>query len=252
MPKADISLTIRRETATLRDLGLDRGRISIASGGRDSDIRPVVFTGDDTENTFVFTVPQRGVQEQQEEQLVEDLQQLSNRRSLEGPRESPQRDEDENGDWDEVDGIVIEDPEEVEEDKDRESLPSSPKRAGVKMSLDDTTVQDPEISVLEVQKAIKKKKIKVSKHGIQYPSLPAGVVKKLATTYARTSGKSKTKISKDTLDAIMQASDWFFEQVSDDLGAYAKHAGRKTIDESDVVTLMKRCVLFPSMTLVVF
>jgi histone H3/H4 len=86
----------------------------------------------------------------------------------------------------------------------------------------------------------KTKRIKISKHGIQYPSLPAGVVKKLATTYARTSGHGKAKISKDTLDAIMQASDWFFEQVSDDLGAYAEHAGRKTIEESDVVALMGR------------
>ena len=91
---------------------------------------------------------------------------------------------------------------------------------------------------------VKKKKIKISKHGIQYPSLPLGVVKKLATTYVRMSGNSKPKIRKDTLDAIMQASDWFFEQVSEDLGAYSKHAGRKTIDESDVVTLMKR-YLFP-------
>jgi histone H3/H4 len=38
--------------------------------------------------------------------------------------------------------------------------------------------------------------------------------------------------------------------VSDDLGAYAKHAGRKTIEESDVVTLMKRYV-FPSSTTLV-
>jgi hypothetical protein len=40
----------------------------------------------------------------------------------------------------------------------------------------------------------------------------------------------------------MQASDWFFEQLGEDLQAYAKHAGRKTIDESDVLTLMKRQV----------
>jgi len=53
-------------------------------------------------------------------------------------------------------------------------------------------------------------------------------------------GNSKTKLNKETLNAIMQASDWFFEQVSDDLEAYSKHAGRKTIEESDVVTLMAR------------
>lgn len=84
-----------------------------------------------------------------------------------------------------------------------------------------------------------KKPIRVSKHDIQYPSLPSGVVKKLATTFGRHGGQN-AKISKDTLAAIMQASDWFFEQVSEDLGAYAEHRGGKTIDESDVVTLMRR------------
>jgi len=90
------------------------------------------------------------------------------------------------------------------------------------------------------RRVIKKRNIRVSKHGIQYPSLPAGVVKKIATRFARTSGNSKAKINKETLEAIMLASDWFFEQVSDDLGTYSRHAGRNTIDESDVVTLMAR------------
>ncbi|KAF3002340.1 hypothetical protein E8E14_006699 [Neopestalotiopsis sp. 37M] len=81
---------------------------------------------------------------------------------------------------------------------------------------------------------------KISKHGIEYPSLPKGVVKRLATTFAKTSGAGKAKLSADTLDAMMQATDWFFEQLGDDLSAYAKHAGRKTIDESDMLTLMRR------------
>lgn len=89
----------------------------------------------------------------------------------------------------------------------------------------------------------KKKKpgVKTSKHGIPYPSLPAGVVKRLAQTFAQ-SGGARGKISSDTLAAVMQASDWFFEQLGDDLQAYAKHAGRKTIDESDMLTLMRRYV----------
>lgn len=86
---------------------------------------------------------------------------------------------------------------------------------------------------------LKKKSIKVSKHGIEYPSLPPAVVKRLAQSFAKTSG-AKGKITPDAMKAIMQASDWFFEQLGDDLQAYAKHAGRKTIDESDVLTLMKR------------
>jgi histone H3/H4 len=109
--------------------------------------------------------------------------------------------------------------------------------------MQDTTMQSDAFSQAESRKATRKKKFRVSKHGIQYPSLPAGVVKKLATTFARTAGNSKAKINKETLEAIMQASDWFFEQVSDDLGAYSKHAGRKTIDESDIVTLMARYAL---------
>jgi histone H3/H4 len=226
----------------MRDLGMDRGRISLVSG-RDSDIRPLAFTGDDTENTFVFTVPQREVQEQQGEQFLDGPQQSPNDQLLDRLQESPDRDEDGNSELDEADGLDAEDLDEVEE-VDETELPLSSPQPDLEMSLHDTTLQDPETSVLEVQKTVKKKKIKISKHGIQYPSLPAGVVKKLATTYARTSGNSKAKISKDTLDAIMQASDWFFEQVSDDLGAYAAHAGRKTIDESDVVTLMRRYAFF--------
>lgn len=86
-----------------------------------------------------------------------------------------------------------------------------------------------------------KKELKVSRHGIPYPSLPVNVVKKLATTFARPNGTRKSQLSKETLEAIMEASDWFFEQVSDDLGAYARHAGRRMINESDMITLMKRC-----------
>jgi histone H3/H4 len=84
-----------------------------------------------------------------------------------------------------------------------------------------------------------KKTIKVSKYGIEYPSLPPAVVKRLAQNFAKASG-AKGKITPDAMKAIMQASDWFFEQLGEDLQAYAKHAGRKTIDESDVLTLMKR------------
>ncbi|KAM5457149.1 hypothetical protein McanCB49686_002991 [Microsporum canis] len=83
------------------------------------------------------------------------------------------------------------------------------------------------------------KKQKLSKHGIPVPSLPSGVVKKLAMRFAR-SGNKKTRINKDTMAAIQQATDWFFEQASGDLSTYSKHSGRKTIDETDVIALMRR------------
>lgn len=88
-----------------------------------------------------------------------------------------------------------------------------------------------------ISKRLKKPGKKISRHGIEYPSLPPGVVKRVAQRFA-----GKSKISPDTLAALVQASDWFFEQLGDDLSAYAKHAGRKTIEESDMLTLMRRYV----------
>lgn len=86
------------------------------------------------------------------------------------------------------------------------------------------------------------KQKKLSRHGIPIPNLPTGVVKKLATRFAHSRAGTKTRINKAALAAIEQASSWYFEQVSQDLAAYSKHAGRKTIDESDVTTLMRRSV----------
>jgi histone H3/H4 len=81
---------------------------------------------------------------------------------------------------------------------------------------------------------------KLSRYGIPCPSLPSGIVKKLASSFLRGSGGKRATISKDTLAAIQSASDRFFEQMSTDAATYAAHAGRKTIEESDMVTLMQR------------
>ena len=84
------------------------------------------------------------------------------------------------------------------------------------------------------------KEARLTRHGVVCPSIPAGVVKKVASTFLKSNGKGQSQINKETLRSIMQTTDWFFEQVSGDLESYAAHAGRKTIDESDVTTLMKR------------
>ncbi|EKD15677.1 uncharacterized protein L3040_005976 [Drepanopeziza brunnea f. sp. 'multigermtubi'] len=213
-------------TDTIR--GLDRARFSLA-GGRESDIRPDILPGDDTETTFAFNVPPKGASEEpMGKRLVEDVvEHLLKDPEVSGDEEPVEELEDEL----EVEGL-----DGVEAGHGDESRLDV---TGTDLSMADTTMQEAESAAL-VPKAGKKKKVKLSKHGLEYPSLPAGVVKKLATKFARTSGNSKAKINKETLEAIMQASDWFFEQVSDDLGAYATHAGRKTIDESDMVTLMAR------------
>ncbi|CAA9965611.1 CENP-T C multi-domain protein [Pyrenophora teres f. maculata] len=85
----------------------------------------------------------------------------------------------------------------------------------------------------------KSKEYMVSEHGIGYPSFPAASVKKLATGFMKSQG-SKGQLNKDALDALVRTTNDFFEQISGDLAAYAQHGGRRMIEESDVVALMKR------------
>ncbi|KFX88679.1 hypothetical protein O988_08945 [Pseudogymnoascus sp. VKM F-3808] len=212
------------------------------AAGRSSDIRGP-FEDDEHEATFAFAVPRR-------EDIIT-IAQAANigmpRRSIGPALEGAEVEEEEE---------VQSEPEEAEEDNDLEQEPDPEPEleeevededsdidqidATIDVTMNDTVMTDTQLSASEVRKPKAKKTIRVSKHGIQYSSLPTGVVKKLATTFARTGGSGNGKISKDALAAIMQATDWFFEQVGDDLGAYAEHAGRKTIDENDVMTLMKR------------
>jgi len=108
-----------------------------------------------------------------------------------------------------------------------QASPESPGIAGGGLRDEDHVAPDP-------------KQKQYSRHGIPVPKLPSGVVKKLAIQFAQGRARSKAKINKQTLAAIEQASSWYFEQVGEDLAAYSRHAGRKTIDESDVTTLMRR------------
>ncbi|KAJ0422118.1 centromere kinetochore component CENP-T-domain-containing protein [Aspergillus carlsbadensis] len=110
---------------------------------------------------------------------------------------------------------------------DRVSMSESPGLVGGGLRDEDAALQGP-------------KQKKLSRHGIPVPNMPAGVVRKLATRFARARSGPKAKISKTTLAAIEQASSWYFEQVSEDLTAYSEHAGRKTIDVADVTALMRR------------
>jgi histone H3/H4 len=91
----------------------------------------------------------------------------------------------------------------------------------------------------------KQKILRNSRHGIPYPSLPPGVTKKIAITCLRALGSKKSTVNKDTLAAMVEAGERYFEQVSEDLGAFAQHAGRRKIDESDIIAIMKRYVMPP-------
>ncbi len=86
------------------------------------------------------------------------------------------------------------------------------------------------------------KEMRISQRGLEYPPFPAAPVKKLALGFMKSQG-SKAKLSKETLAALVRTTDDFFEQIGIDLAAYAQHGGRKMIEESDVIALMKRYVI---------
>ncbi|RPA91027.1 hypothetical protein L873DRAFT_1752852 [Choiromyces venosus 120613-1] len=98
-------------------------------------------------------------------------------------------------------------------------------------------ISAPEASSPTVRKPVitkKRKPLPLSRHGIPYPPFPRKAIKKMSTRF------SGSTISADTLDALVAASDAFFQQASEDLAAYAKHAGRRVIEDSDVVQLLRR------------
>ena len=96
------------------------------------------------------------------------------------------------------------------------------------------------------KKSLPKKRLpkveRSSRLGIPYPSLPVGIIKKLALPFVRSSAGRVAKLNKEALASLEQASDLFFKQVGEDVITYTDHAGRKTINDTDVVILMKRSI----------
>ena len=87
----------------------------------------------------------------------------------------------------------------------------------------------------------RRKRMKMTKHGTMIPSLPASLVKHIATETQVRRGRRRPKLGNDHMAALEQATEWFFEQVGEDLAAYAEHGRRrKRIDNADVLMLMQR------------
>jgi histone H3/H4 len=124
----------------------------------------------------------------------------------------------------------VQDEENPEEDTDEEDVTAA--------TAEVTTTT--EVPRLRRDPKARLKRKRISRFGVEYPPLPPAFVKRVAQTALQSSGLSNPRISADTLTALTQASEWFFEQLGDDLAAYSDHARRKTIEESDVVTLMRR------------
>ena len=87
----------------------------------------------------------------------------------------------------------------------------------------------------------RRKPLKLTRHGTTVPTLPSSFIKRIAMETQTRLGKRKPALSREHVKALEQATEWFFEQVGEDLEAYANHGrNKKRIDESDVFLLMKR------------
>jgi histone H3/H4 len=94
---------------------------------------------------------------------------------------------------------------------------------------------------LEAAASRLRKKFKLTRHGTTVPSLPTSLIKRIAIDARTRVGKKKPVLGKDHIKALEQATEWFFEQVGEDLEAYSNHAKRKKrVIGDDVLTLMRR------------
>lgn len=89
--------------------------------------------------------------------------------------------------------------------------------------------------------APRRRKVKMTQNGEMIPSLPSSLIKRVAIQAQDRLGNRRPKLGRDHVKALEQATDWFFEQVGQDLEAYSDHAKRKKrVDASDMLMLMRR------------
>ncbi|KIW34493.1 uncharacterized protein PV07_01269 [Cladophialophora immunda] len=86
----------------------------------------------------------------------------------------------------------------------------------------------------------RRKKLKLTRHGELVPSLPSSLIRRVAIEAQTRLGNRRPKLGRDHMQALEQATEWYFEQIGEDLEVYSTHARRKRIDQSDVLMLMRR------------
>lgn len=125
-----------------------------------------------------------------------------------------------------------------------DALPSEPSRQSPNLSPQSPHTITRQVTTIEAAAsphAPRPKKLKLTRKGNTVPALPSSLVKRTAIDSMTRIGKRRPTVSRESLAALEQATEWFFEQVGEDLEAYSDHAKRrKRIDDTDVITLMKR------------
>ncbi|KFV13059.1 Centromere protein T, partial [Pterocles gutturalis] len=66
------------------------------------------------------------------------------------------------------------------------------------------------------------------------PQVASSLIKKIFSHYV------KMPVARDAFKIVEKCTHRYFKQLSDDLEAYSKHAGRKTVEKADLEVLMRR------------
>ncbi|NWU70491.1 CENPT protein, partial [Pterocles burchelli] len=66
------------------------------------------------------------------------------------------------------------------------------------------------------------------------PEVASSLIKKIFSHYV------KMPVARDAFKIVEKCTQRYFKQLSDDLEAYSKHAGRKTVEMVDLEVLMRR------------
>jgi histone H3/H4 len=223
--------------------------------GRPSDVDLGVFgdVDDDTEPTFRFLIPERmraPLREEPQQGQDNEAQDDAIQRDVEDDEELIRLEEENQG---EITAAIEEDDpiehtgiqgweSDHELDNDADLALYREEVSAMGRSLE---TQSPERAVGKQRNARRAKELRISQRGLEYPSFPVAPIKKLALGFMKSQG-SKAQLNKDALAALVKVTDDFFEQIGIDLAAYAQHGGRKMIEESDVIALMKRYITFIS------
>ncbi|KAG2181266.1 hypothetical protein INT43_008849 [Umbelopsis isabellina] len=109
-----------------------------------------------------------------------------------------------------------------------------PARPPVQVTLAQLAARNNAFESDVLRREIKAPAQKISEAGVVIPSLPKVLIRDLFQSF------SKSKVSREALDSVIEASHQFFAQATEDLSVYANHAGRTMIQENDVQCLMRR------------
>ncbi|NWR76855.1 CENPT protein, partial [Centropus unirufus] len=78
------------------------------------------------------------------------------------------------------------------------------------------------------------KSLRASQRKPREPEVASSLIKKIFSHYA------KIKVARDALKIVEKCTERYFKQLSNDLEAYSKHAGRKTVEMADMEVLLRR------------